>query len=311
MTVIPETYTLLVADDEPDVHALTRLALKAMHYKDRPLEIVSVESGAAAVKYLERHPDTAVVLMDVVMESDHAGLEACNQIRQQLENDTVRLLLRTGQPGQAPERKVIENYEVDGYLAKAEMTHTRLFTAVRTALKTYTELKTVKWLEQILTFLNQSSTGLQFAASLQETLEEALMIAQEIVPSDGAILHIQLQQALEDEERFTVNNGLAFLEAADSSLVDAQLQRINQAFIDSPFAMPQAFENGYYFPLGLPPEVGTGWLFINNLQLKNQLAESAVFKAIGLLLQQTSSAVCNLIIREQAAELEADILELS
>jgi len=42
------------------------------------------------------------VLLDVIMETDQAGLDLVEFIRDTLKNETVRIILRTGQPGQAP-----------------------------------------------------------------------------------------------------------------------------------------------------------------------------------------------------------------
>lgn len=122
------------------MHAITRLSLRGLRYRDRRLAFVSAKTGREAVEIMRRQPGIAVILLDVVMESEHAGLEACRVIRSELRNPFVRILLRTGQPGAAPEKKVIEEYDIDGYLAKGELTSMRLYTAVRTSLKAHGEL---------------------------------------------------------------------------------------------------------------------------------------------------------------------------
>ena len=132
------------------------------------------ETAEEALQCLQDHADIAVLLLDVVMESEHAGLKLCQRIREELHNDEVRILLRTGQPGAAPEKKVIENYEIDGYLSKAEMTQTRLYTAVRTALKAFTELRRAQRLEETLFFLHQSSLILDSHVGTEETLQQVL-----------------------------------------------------------------------------------------------------------------------------------------
>ena len=81
MTLFPQQHRVLVVDDEPDVLAVTRLGLRGMSFDGREVLLEGVESGKAAVAYMEQHPDTAVILLDVVMESDRAGLEACQHIR--------------------------------------------------------------------------------------------------------------------------------------------------------------------------------------------------------------------------------------
>jgi len=140
MSALPDKVEVLIADDEPDVHALTQLALKGMQYRSKPVVFRSATTGKETVQMLRSDPMIAVILLDVVMETDSAGLDACRAIRDELGNRFVRILLRTGQPGQAPERQTIDEYDLDGYLPKAELTATRLYSSVHAALKSWAEL---------------------------------------------------------------------------------------------------------------------------------------------------------------------------
>jgi len=99
------TWKVLVADDEPEVHDVTRLVLGSFRFADRRLEFLSAYSASEARALLEQHPDIAVLLLDVVMESEQAGLALVRSIREDLGNPFVRIVLRTGQAGQAPEQK--------------------------------------------------------------------------------------------------------------------------------------------------------------------------------------------------------------
>ena len=101
-------WKLLVVDDEPDVRALTRLSLRDFAFSDRPLEILEAGSAKEALELLRTHPDIAVALIDVVMECEDAGLKLVETIRRDLGNGMIRLVIRTGQPGVAPERYVID-----------------------------------------------------------------------------------------------------------------------------------------------------------------------------------------------------------
>ena len=134
------TWKLLVVDDEPDVRAVTRLGLRNFSFAGRPLEFIEAGSCAEAQEQLARHPDIAVALIDVVMETDDAGLRLVETIRKQLDNQLIRLVIRTGQPGAAPERYVIDHFDIDDYKDKTELTTTRLYTTVRSALKAYRDL---------------------------------------------------------------------------------------------------------------------------------------------------------------------------
>lgn len=137
-------WRVLVVDDVPDVHAVTRLALGNVTFKGRGLEILSAYSGEQGYAALVREPDIALVLLDVVMETDDAGLRLAKRIREELHNDLIRIVLRTGQPGQAPEGQVVVDFDVNDYKAKAELTVEKLFTTVITSLRSYERMQAIE-----------------------------------------------------------------------------------------------------------------------------------------------------------------------
>nr|MBP6600126.1 response regulator [Giesbergeria sp.] len=130
-------WRVLVVDDDVEVHAVTRLILGKMRYKGRGIELLSAHSGIEARQVMTSQSDIAVVLLDVVMETDDAGLRLVSVIRQELGNTATRIILRTGQPGQAPEEQVIVDYDINDYKAKSELTAQKLFTTVVAALRSY------------------------------------------------------------------------------------------------------------------------------------------------------------------------------
>lgn len=135
-----EPWTILVVDDEDSVHEVTRLALAEVTFDGRPLRFIEARSSLEARARLQAHPETALILLDVVMETDSAGLGFVEYVRNELFNSFVRIALRTGQPGQAPERKVIVEYDISDYKTKSELTATRLFMTVIGALRVYRQL---------------------------------------------------------------------------------------------------------------------------------------------------------------------------
>ena len=135
-------WKLLIVDDEPEVHRVTELALDDFRFQERPLELIHVYSGAEAIRTLDAQPDIALVLLDVVMETEDAGFKVIRHIRDTLQNRVIRIILRTGQPGQAPARSVIRNYEINDYHSKAELTVDRMYIAIYTALAMYEHLST-------------------------------------------------------------------------------------------------------------------------------------------------------------------------
>lgn len=135
-----EGWKLLIVDDEEEIHTITRMAMQDFIFEGRGLAFISAYSGEEAKAILQDHPDTAIMLLDVVMESDHAGLEVARYVRETLCNSFVRIILRTGRPGQAPERKVISEYDINDYKEKTELTVQKLTTTIITALRSYRDL---------------------------------------------------------------------------------------------------------------------------------------------------------------------------
>ena len=133
-------WLVLVVDDEPDVIAITRAALHGCMYEKRPIRIRGACSAAAGRDMLERYPEIAVILLDVVMETDDAGLLLARAIREELQRQALRIVLRTGQPGLAPERDVILRYDINDYRLKTDLTAQSLFTTVIAALRGYGEI---------------------------------------------------------------------------------------------------------------------------------------------------------------------------
>ncbi|WP_373096347.1 DUF3369 domain-containing protein [Zhongshania sp.] len=133
-------WKLLLVDDEKVVHSVTRLALEGFELAGRGLEFISAYSAAEARQALAQHDDIALILLDVVMETDHAGLDLVHYIRRELNNKFVRIVLRTGQPGQAPELEVITQYDINDYKEKTELTRQKLFSTVYTSLCSYRDL---------------------------------------------------------------------------------------------------------------------------------------------------------------------------
>jgi response regulator RpfG family c-di-GMP phosphodiesterase len=137
------TYKLLIVDDEQEVHTLTRLVLRNYELEGRGLTLLSAFSGVGARQVLRDHPDIAVILLDVVMEREDSGLMLIRHIRDELQDKKIRIILRTGQPGQAPEMEVVAQYDINDYKAKTELTSQKLFTTVTSALRSWRDIHTI------------------------------------------------------------------------------------------------------------------------------------------------------------------------
>jgi diguanylate cyclase (GGDEF)-like protein len=147
-------WRVLIVDDDLEVHTVTRLILAKTVFKQRKIELLSAYSAAEAKQMLQTEPNIAVILLDVVMETEDAGLLLVRSIRQDLGNHAVRIILRTGQPGQTPEEQVIIDYDINDYKSKSELTSQKLFTTVIASLRAYETIisleKTRLGLEKII-----------------------------------------------------------------------------------------------------------------------------------------------------------------
>ena len=139
-----EPWAVLIVDDEPDVHSMTKMVLGDFMFEQRPLEFISAYSGEESIEMLKASPGFAVILLDVVMETNTAGLDVAAEIRNELNDQFIRIILRTGQPGFAPEHKVITELDINDYWQKAELTSRRLTTSMTTALRSYRDLRKIE-----------------------------------------------------------------------------------------------------------------------------------------------------------------------
>ncbi|QJE74610.1 DUF3369 domain-containing protein [Aerophototrophica crusticola] len=161
-------WCLLVVDDEQGVHDITRLALRSLSFKGRGIEILNAYSGREALELLRRRRDVAVILLDVVMETDDAGLACARAIREELRNQETRIILRTGQPGQAPEQRVILDYDINDYKAKTDLTAQKLTTTIIAALRTYDHIMTIEASRKGLDMVVDAASSLFMARSVEQ-----------------------------------------------------------------------------------------------------------------------------------------------
>mgnify|MGYP003572089406 CR=1 FL=1 len=145
-----ETWKVLIVDDEKDVHQITYLLLGDYVYQGKPLTFFRAYGADKAKVLLLEHPDIAVMLLDVVMETPDAGLQLVRYIRERLKNHLIRIILRTGQPGYAPEEDVILKYEINDYANKTDLTRQKLITLITASLRAYTDIITIESYRQNL-----------------------------------------------------------------------------------------------------------------------------------------------------------------
>ncbi len=149
-----DSWKILIVDDETIMHSITELVLREYRFEGRGLKFLSAYSSSEARSLIRENPDIAVALIDIVMEEDNSGLQLIRWIRDELKNGEMRLILRTGQPGMAPERDIIQRYEINDYKEKTELTDVKLITSLTVAIRGYRDIHVLnrnrKGFQQIL-----------------------------------------------------------------------------------------------------------------------------------------------------------------
>jgi len=227
-------WKIAVIDDEPAVHDGTRFALHDYRLNGQGLEILSAYSAAEGRELMRNHPDIAVVLLDVIMESDTAGLNLVEFIRKELKNETVRIILRTGQPGQAPERRVIVDYDINDYKAKTELTADKLFTALTAALRSHQQLERMVQTRRGLEIIIEAASALFDFKSMQRLAEGVLTQIASLLNVDCAGILV-LREAQNAHETFSVLAGSGcysrFIGSEVSEIIEHDLRHlVEEAF---------------------------------------------------------------------------------
>lgn len=165
-----DVWKIMLVDDDQSIHQATKVALKFFTFEGKPLCFVSAFSAQEAKTLIESHPDTALILLDVIMETPDAGLTVAQHIRKVIQNRLVRIILRTGQPGQVPEESVVVEYDINDYKTKLELTQQRLFTTLVSGLRSYRDLLALQQSEETLAQLNHELQD--FNQNLEQLVHE-------------------------------------------------------------------------------------------------------------------------------------------
>lgn len=218
-----KTWRILVIDDDESVHQITRLVLADALVENRKLELVSAYSSVEAKEILLQDSDFCMAFVDVVMETDHAGLELVEWIRKDLGNQAIRLVLRTGQAGSAPEATVIKQFDINDYKEKTDFTSGKMITSVYAAIRGYRDITTIQRsldafkqliaathdLLQIQQFKPFGSAALHHLLTLMEVDSSALYIARSHLDENGNNMIIACTGKYVDEADSLENSTIA------------------------------------------------------------------------------------------------------
>jgi len=290
-------WKILIVDDEPDIHAMTGLALSQFEFSGRKLQIFRAMSAIEAREILTTEPEIAVALIDVVMETDEAGLNLVEFIRKELKNSLIRLIIRTGQAGKFTETTVVERYDINDFKDKTELTTDKLYTTIRLALKSYSDLNA----------LNNNRKGLRSILDLAKDLYKPHQSINSLY--DLILSHIfQLYQL--NEKNHAINSGMLIISTDDGIeiqatrsrfAVDKEVQAIVQQALLAKNANPSVPANITLIPLETSEKL-IGFICLENaLHLEKELISiMAQNCAIALQLAAAMEKIKNLNERLEA-----------
>ncbi|WP_258881510.1 DUF3369 domain-containing protein [Paenibacillus sp. sptzw28] len=266
-----DMWKVVIIDDDKEIHQVTKLVMSDFEFEGKGIEFISAYSAREAREILSLHADTAFILLDVVMEEDDSGLQLVKYIRNDLKNSSVRIMLRTGQPGQAPEKTVILEYDINDYKEKTELTSQKLFTMFVSALRAYRDITVIEKNKIGLEEIIKSSASLFELQSLGKFSSGVLLQLTSILNLHKNALHvgsISSFAATKGEQDFIIMaatgeySGLVG-ERAHGTIPVAAMQEMQQAFerkrsefYDSHFIIyfesKSGSENVIYFRGGAP-----------------------------------------------------------
>jgi signal transduction histidine kinase/CheY-like chemotaxis protein len=294
-------WKILVVDDDPAIHQVTLLALKNLEFNNRKLHFFHCYSGEETRELMKKEQDIAIILLDVVMETEHAGLDVARYIRENIKNKQVRIILRTGQPGSAPESKIINNYDINDYKSKTELTSSKLETSIISSLRSYQELDNLESLRHALDKM------LQYSLSLMEFTDKK-SFNHALIPSLLEIL--PLSQRFEDKpvnvdlvtiDKTTVTSILTLHCLGEKqNLPENILSNIRNEFDKHNNVILDEYALLY---IGITENVGLNYLVI----IYNNLIENEEAKLLFSLAHNIEIACYNIELSESMSQLNLDL----
>jgi len=302
-----DPWHVLIVDDEPGVHDVTRLVLGAFRFEHRPLKFHHAYSGLEARKILADRSDLAVVLLDVVMETEQAGLEIVRFIREQLKNQFIRIVLRTGQPGQAPEHDVIANYDINDYKDKTELTAQKLATTMYATLRAYRDVMIIEANKRGLERVIQSSSQIFSAQKSHEFASAVLQQLTSLVGVEKGALYCRIGNHEPTPEHFVVSAATGdyekfVAENADDSLPPRIVGSLRSAYDQR----SNVFENDHYVLYFSDSKRSESLLYIGETWNLSRLD----YKLVELFCTNVSIAFENLHLNQELFESQLEMVHL-
>ncbi|GMM84429.1 ATP-binding protein [Pseudoalteromonas sp. MTN2-4] len=220
-----DTWPVLIVDDDDEIHKLSKLVLNTYQYQGKNLTLYHAYNSEQALKFIQSIDNLSLILLDVVMETDDSGLKIAGHVREVFNNTLVRIILRTGQPGEMPEHEVMLNYDINDYKSKTELTKQRLFTSITASLRTYEHLIQLDEMTKELSAFNENLEAKviertkqleQANTDLRNTLGELEETKQQLIHSEKLASIGQLAAGVAHE----INTPLGYVSSNMESLAE-------------------------------------------------------------------------------------------
>jgi response regulator RpfG family c-di-GMP phosphodiesterase len=301
-------WKIVIIDDEEDIHTITKMALKRFTLDEKGLTFIHAYSAEEGKKVLAKEKDVALIFLDVVMETDDAGLQLAKWLREELNNHFTRIVLRTGQPGQAPEEQVIVNYDINDYKEKTELNRTKLFTTVFTALRAYRDIIKI---EEARIYQEHYRSGLErVISSTSNVLEKRTLqqffsgLLQQVVSllrseQPSALLQITGVGAIYSEHDYRVIAQISD-DSGDDSIDSEIYQYLNKAIEQKCSIYEDNIIVGYF-----PSQTGkVSLLFLKGIQQLNDIDR----KLLEVFSGNVSLAFDNLLLNKEIIDTQEDLI---
>ncbi|MCP5303873.1 MAG: EAL domain-containing protein [Chromatiaceae bacterium] len=183
-TTAEPPWLVLSVEDDTDYQATLAFALSGLEVAGRPVELITAQSATDAAKIIAKRKDIGVILLDVVMEDDDAGLRLVGAVRDFIGNASVRIVLLTGQPGMAPRKDVMSSYDIDDYWCKSEITSEQLVSVVTANLRTWKHLEDLRHAKESLLMVVSACKAISLPRDLHDFSSEVLRQIAKIIQTD-------------------------------------------------------------------------------------------------------------------------------
>lgn len=296
------TWKIMIVDDEKSIHKATRNALRDFSFEGRRLQFIHAYTKEDAKAMIRKHPDTATILLDVMMNGEKAGLEMVSYIRKELKNSFSRIVLRTGQPQEAPEHMVIREYDINDYREKTEITAYKLQTILTAALRSYRDMMLIESNKRALERILSSSSTLLEAQTMHKLSGRVLNEVLAILKLNSIRERDNISGLIATKD----TNGDYFVLAATDDYSEVLNQTISQLFSACTLDIFRRghIGNNEYSKFFYSKHGHESFIYLNGVQTIDEWED----KLLKILMMNVSIAIDNLYLNKEIEETQKEII---